>query len=254
MADQPQQPQTEQRLDRNRPLYAGTGTVPVPDPTALTAAAVQQATEQMRRELAAATALAAAESDGVRRVFEARLHGMDEAVKLIQSWRDRLPAEFEAKVKQLELLHDERFKTVEERFGGVGLQFRERDTRSERESRDNKVAVDAAFAAQKEAASEQNKSNTLAIDKSERATAETLNKQADLVKSTTDALDDKINALKETYNKMDSRLTSIESRGLVGRETQSSNLQSSNYVAYLVFGGIGLLVGAAGLIVAILKP
>jgi transglutaminase/protease-like cytokinesis protein 3 len=77
---------------------------------------------------------------------------------------------------------------VDERLASVGTQFAERDTRSERESRDNKVAVDAAFAAQKEAASEQNKSNTLAISKSEAATSETINKLSELFRTTTDGL------------------------------------------------------------------
>jgi hypothetical protein len=246
------------------PLYGGLGSVPVPDPTALTAAAVAQATDQLRRELQAAVALAKAQSDGVQHVFEARFAAMDEAIKLVHEQREGAIANVTAhateSVRQLETLHNERFKTVDERFAamiealaaqkeGVALQFKERDTRSERESRDNKVAVDAAFAAQKEAASEQNKSNTLAIDKSEKATAETLNKQADLFKSTTDALAARIEDAKQASGKIDTRLTTIESRGIVVRETQTQ----ANWGISTVVATISTLISLTALIVVLVR-
>lgn len=70
---------------------------------------------------------------------------------------------------------------MEEKFASVGNQFKERDTRSEREARDTKLAVDAAFAAQEKQAVAQNESNTLAINKSEGATTETIKTNQDLV-------------------------------------------------------------------------
>lgn len=91
-----------------------------------------------------------------------------------------------------QVLHER--ELTEERFASVGQQFLERDTRSEREARDNKVAVDAAFAAQKEAATKQDEANQKAIDKSEIATAEKINKLEQLFKTTTNALDSKIDA------------------------------------------------------------
>ncbi len=230
-------------------MYSGEGSTPIPDPTELTEQRVAQATDQLRRELAAAIALADSQNEGVRRVFETRLAAMDEAVRLIEIWRQRLPEDIAGKVRHLQELHDERFKTVEERFSGVALQFKERDTRSERESRDNKVAVDAAFAAQKEAASEQNKSNTLAIDKSEKATAETLNKQADLFKSTTDALDGRIEDAKQVVQGLSSRVIAIESRGVVVRETQTQN----NWGVGTIISIVAMLISLAGLIVVFIK-
>lgn len=74
-----------------------------------------------------------------------------------------------------------------ERFHSIQTQFAERDTRQERESRDNKVAVDAAFAAQKEAAAKQDEGNAKAIDKSEKGTAETIGKLTDLTRAQDEA-------------------------------------------------------------------
>lgn len=253
------------------PLYGGGGSTPVPDPTVLTNQAVAQATDTLRRELLAAVSLLEAKLTGQHDVVQTRLAGMDEAIRLVQAWRDRLPGEIATSVAQLEAVGTQRFRTIDQRFQGldeallalkegIALQFKERDTRSERESRDNKVAVDAAFAAQKEAASEQNKSNTLAIDKSEKATAETLNKQADLFKSTTDALGGRIEVaietlggriedVKEAIGKIESRLTTIESRGVGFKDTQTQQ----NWMIGATISAFALLISLAGLIVVLVK-
>lgn len=180
-----------------------------------------------------------------------RLDAMDKAMTLFNDNITRVPTDVDKQVGTLKALVYETFKTIDvkfesseglftEQFKSVAQQFKERDTRSERESRDNKVAVDAAFAAQKEAASEQNKSNTLAIDKSEKATAETLNKQADLFKSTTDALDGKIGDDRQTINKLDGRLTTIESRGVVVRESQGQSNWAIGLAVVILFAVIDI--------------
>ncbi len=230
-------------------MYYGRGSTPIPDPTVLTNQAVAQATDTLRRELLAAVALLDAKLAGQHDVMETRLTGMDSVIALVQVWRDGMPANVDARIRQLELLLTERFNTMDVRFDGIAGQFKERDTRSERESRDNKVAVDAAFAAQKEAASEQNKSNTLAISKSEAATSETLNKQADLFKSTTDALGARIEDSKQLLSRIDTRLTAIESRGVQVRETQGQ----SNWAIGATISGIALLISLAGLVVVLIK-
>ena len=200
--------------------------------------------ERDKRETAALTAVSAS--------LIARLDAIDKATDKFEANLNRVPTDVDKQVGHLKELMVETFKTVEERFGGVALQFKERDTRSERESRDNKVAVDAAFAAQKEAASEQNKSNTLAIDKSEKATAETLNKQADLFKSATDALSERVDASKEISGKIDTRLTTIESRGVVGREGQAAQQWASSF-AVAVFVALVSCISAIGLIIELTR-
>lgn len=190
-------------------LSAPSGSTPVPDPTLLTTAA-------LTREIAA-----------LKELVVTRLDAMDKAQFLFDTNLNRVPTDTDKQIGHLKELVFGRFDTVNEKFFGIQTQFAERDTRSERESKDNKVAVDAAFAAQKEAASKQNESNTLAISKSETATSETINKLAELFKTTTDALASNIVDLKE-------RITRIEGKG-TGRNDVW-----------------GYVIGASGIVVAII--
>jgi cation transport regulator ChaB len=135
--------------------------------------------------------------DGKIEVLTTRLNAMDEATKVLHETVTRVPTDIQLAVGHLQSVLDERFTSV-------SIQFQERDTRQERESRDNKVAVDAAFAAQKEAAAKQDEANSKAIDKSEAATAETINKLAELFKNGDDARAAQIADLKE-------RIVGIES-------------------------------------------
>src|SRR6185312_881175 len=144
--------------------------VPFPDPTVLT-------TQGLQREIKA-----------LRELLETRIDGQDREIKRVQEGLDGREHDIRLAIGQLEKLMGEKLASENLRFETVAIQFKERDTRSERESRDNKVAVDAAFAAQKEAAAKQDESNQKAIDKSEVATAEKINKLAELFKTTTDAL------------------------------------------------------------------
>jgi hypothetical protein len=199
-----------------------------PDPSTLT-------TQQLMRSIQAERDYV----NGQVAVLMERLTGIDKATELRLQGITDIPIQIAEKVDHLAALMNERFNSVEK-------QFDERDTRSERESKDNKVAVDAAFAAQKEAASEQNKSNTLAIDKSERATAETLNKQADLFKSTTDALADKIDDLKDNTARQLADLK--ESRAANTGGTAGSKAT----IAYIIaaIGAVSGLIGIIGAIIA----
>ena len=188
------------------------GSVPVPDPTELT-------TKALLREVAV-----------LKEFIETRIDGMDKANDLQRKDLDRFPNLVDEKIRTLQSVHDERFKSV-------ATQFLERDTRSERESRDNKVAVDAAFAAQKEAAAKQDESNTKAINKSEKSTTETIAKLQDLVQARTDGLGDKIDDQKERLNSLESRITAFESR----------NKGSVDVWGY-IFGAVGLLIGIGSMV------
>ena len=157
--------------------------------------------------------------DGHIGIVTERLNGMDTASKLLSDTVNRTPTEITREVNHLQSIMDERFASIE-------TQFKERDTRAERESRDNKVAVDAAFAAQKEAASEQNKGNNLAIDKSEKATAETIKTNQELAKSEINGLrksgeDGKVRQT-EVDDDMKSRLGAVEA-SLVGLAAAKQN-------------------------------
>lgn len=177
-------------------------TRPVPDPTVLT-------TQQLLRELAA-----------LREIIEARLDGGDQAVVLLRTTTDKTPAAIEAAVKQLQQLHEEKFRSI-------AVQFAERDTRTEQTSRDSKVAVDAALQAAKEAVGEQNKSNALAIAKSESGFTKQIDQQGTIIATMANGLNDKIDDLK-------TRLTTIE-----GRSTGHGDVW-------------GYIIGIAGLVIAAL--
>jgi hypothetical protein len=166
------------------------GSVPVPDPTKLTTDAVDKATDTFRRELSfnrelietrlaamdKATKLLAdtlnhvpTETDkavsALRELLGARIDGMDTATRLLADQVNQIPSETDKRIialKEILLgeIHNvqdvasEKFSAIDGTFGS------------------NALALTAALAAQKEAAAEQNKSNTLAINKSEQATKE----------------------------------------------------------------------------------
>lgn len=218
-----------------------TGDRPVPDPTVLT-------TDNLRREIAHLTELVETQLA----IRDQRMDAIDEATKLRSDAITHIGDSVAGKV-----LHER--ELTEERFASVAQQFTERDTRSEREARDNKVAVDAAFAAQKEAATKQDEANQKAIDKSEVATAEKINKLEQLFKTTTDALDGKIDAnSRGTADKIDEvkdrqRSTDLTVGGLIqngaGRVEQRVE-QRAVTAGQLAFGG--LIVTVVSLIIGYL--
>jgi uncharacterized protein YoxC len=194
---------------------------PSPDPTVLT-------TEALLRAVAAERDYA----DGKIAVLEERLDAIDKATRLLNETVNRVPTDVQKEVAHLRGLFDEK-------FGSVAKQFEERDTRAERESRDNQIRVDAAFAAQKEAAAREGEANAKAIDKSETSTTETISKLDGLFQTRTDALSDKIDDLKE-------RLTSVEQQKIGRQETHGSQ----NTMLGFVIGGAGLLVAITAVVVS----
>ena len=171
---------------------------PRPDPTSLT-------TDQLRREIRA-----------LRELTETRLDGMDKAdvalAETLTRRADALDAMSGQRHDALQDLMEEKFRGVdthmadrdrtidqqfEDAYTGTTLRFTERDTRSERESRDNKIAVDAAFAAAKEAVAENNKSSALATDKSEAGFTKQIDQLTLLIETRAKASDDKIDDIKD---------------------------------------------------------
>ncbi len=194
-----------------------TGWTPIPDPTVLT-------TQQLQREIATSRELIEATVNGFRETVETRISGMDKAINLVQQSTDKLPQQITETVRQLQSLH-------EERFHSIAVQFTERDTRTEQTSRDSKVAVDAALQAAKEAVGEQNKSNALAIAKSEATFTKQIDQIGVIISSMQKGLDDKIDDIK-------SRLVMIE-----GQKKGSTDVWG------YVIGIVGLVVAAIAIFV-----
>ena len=191
------------------------GSRPVPDPTELT----DRAIARLERSLTAWV-------EGQFEVRDQRLRGIDEATKLRLQAIDHIPMQISDKVGRLGDVQDEKFSSI-------AKQFTERDTRAERESRDNKVAVDAAFAAQKEAAAKQDEGNAKAIDKSERATAETIKTNQELGRAVTDGLTKDVDALKLAVNAIQAAKV-----GAVEVRTAATDNRSA------IFGVLGVVFGA----------
>lgn len=111
--------------------------LPRPDPSVLT-------TAQLLRAIAAERDI----TTGQIAVIKERLDAMDRATSLVAHNVDKVPSEITEQVTHLRDLNSERFGSIttqfDEKFKSVALQFAERDTRGEREARDNTLKVDAA--------------------------------------------------------------------------------------------------------------
>lgn len=204
-----------------------------PDPTVLVTEAIERQARHDRDYLTAQLTVFVEKFHTVTQ----RLDGIDKATDVLHETITRRPTEVELAIAQLKEL-----MAVE--LGAVAQQFRERDTRSERESRDNKVAVDAAFAAQKEAAAKQDEANQKAIDKSEKATTETINKLNELFKTTTDALADKIDDNKARIAAQDGVVSGIQARSGGVRDQRTEQRASSGALYATIGFGLSLAIAA----------
>jgi len=171
----------------------GDRNLPVPDPTRLTTQLVDRALSSYRE------------------VVETRLSGMDQATKLVAADIARIAAITESSTAHLRedvdrqiagqreyvIAYVDRVADVSgEKFTAIDTRFLERDTRTEQAAQESRISLDAALAAAKEAVSEQNKANTLAIDKSGTAIQKQLDAMQALMATSNRSLEDKISDLK----------------------------------------------------------
>jgi len=137
--------------------------------------------------------------------LQTRFEAMDKATEIVHQDLVRVPTlldraianlreYLEAKIGHLEAVSDEK-------FDGISNQFTERDKRTDQLTVAAQTAVAAAFAAQKEAVAEQNKSNSLAINKSENATAESIKQLQTLFQAASASLSDRINDVKSRLDR-----------------------------------------------------
>ena len=206
---------------------------PIPDPTLLT-------TQQLQTAIAA-----------LREIILTRLEGMDKALVLLQSRADKVPSEVDIKTTAVRELLAERFRGIELQFDGIQLQFKERDTRVEQTARDSKTAVDAALQAAKEAVEKQNAASSQAALKSEIAFTKSIDQLAELFRTATKSLEDKIQTSNKVSDEkvaaLDQRITRVESL-TVGQRTAQNDSKDSTM---LIFGGVGMLVGIIGIVLAL---
>jgi hypothetical protein len=192
-------------------------------------------------------------TDAQLEVLRERFRGIDRATEVLNEIVTRVPTDVQREVGRLQELSSHQFAALQDltvaRFGAVSQQFverdarfeavaqrfAERDARAESEARANKTAIDAAFAAQKELVKQQGDSDQKAIDKAERATAETINKLTQLFATETRALSERLDDVKE-------RLSAVEQQKAGGREANAGMFAVAAFI--LVLLSIGTVVFA----------
>jgi len=199
---------------------------PDPDPTVLT-------TENLRREIS-----------NLKDLIESRIGANDKAIELVQASSNKFREDntklIDDKVTQLHTLIaselDKLSSVMNERFMGVAAQFSERDTRTDQRAGDTKLAVDAAFAAAKEATSKIEAGFTKSIDG-----------QQDLMNTNTKATDDKISDLKDRITAMESRTQGI---GLASQERRDESKDSRGLIG-TILGVVGIFISFATLVLLV---
>jgi chromosome segregation ATPase len=190
--------------------------IPNPDPSVITREAIDRAVENSEAVVGAKIdgmekAVQVFQADltrvptqldraiaGLRDLFESKLSGQQADIKYIHESLDRRGSDIREQVQHLRDLVfgkiEELSAVTMERFAGVGSQFSERDTRTDQRAGDTKLAVDAAFAAAKEATAKIELGFTKQID------------------SMTDTIDTKTGNLASGLGDLKDRITALENR------------------------------------------
>jgi len=238
---------TTARSDEDENGHGRSSWTPRPDPTKLT-------TEQLNREIGSLDKVITTRLDGMDRaiilfnenltrvptdtdkqvqglkgLLEERLRGMDKAQSLLQTIFDHLPELVDDRIEALKSLHSEMFASIQTRFLEQKV--------------DSKVAVDAALQAQKEAASQQNVSFALSINKSESAFKEQMVQLQTLIAQQGKNSADKIDDIKQRVTAMESSKQAT-SEGVVTQNATEYTKHNSNALVIAVVGAVFACVGS----------
>jgi hypothetical protein len=201
-------------------------------------------------------------------VLTARLNGIEKAQELFQADLTRVPTTvdrqivalrdvLEAKLNEVDgrlagtkgmvekeiwhvrnMINDkvsELGSVTSERFLGVASQFNERDTRTDQRAGDTKLAVDAAFAAAKEATAKIEAGFTKQID------------------AMINIIDTKTSNLAGGLSDIKDRMTALENRtaGINSAKTDNRNQDVDSRA--LVFGVMGIVIGVMAIIIHFIR-
>lgn len=201
--------------------------IPRPDPTALTATAVANAKDDLRRELASqkeilearigrietgqrdnATNTRSETADminSLEAILTQRIAGLEQIMKILDKVINSGPAERDALRERLQndinIAVDNLKHLHEERFAAIAQQFTERDIRSEQDKKSSKDALDAALLAQKESVSQQNDANTTKADKTEASFTKQIDQVGNLITALDKSWQDRFTELKERIDR-----------------------------------------------------
>ena len=156
-------------------------TTPHPDPTVLTDRAVERAIVRMHEYV-----------DSQLAIRDERIKGIDLATTIRNQAISNVPAMVDEKVLSHNSVVDVRFEALELRFKAIEHCFAASD-----------AALTTALASAKELAVQQEAANTKAIDKAERATAETIKANYQVWAASHEALAKSVDALTGSVNRME---------------------------------------------------
>ena len=211
---------------------------PIPDPTVLTDQLVTKAihalTDKVDAQLNAivdkhntlnATTIRHTDTSvsQLRELMDANIKALQEADEHSTSQRILLLDQIADAREQVKLLLGQRIDSLIETVSvlktTVNERFTQGDVQTEKAARDVKSAVDAAFAAAKEAVGEQNKSNALSIAKSEVATTKQIDQLSENLRISVQNTNDKIESINKNfddkYTDIKDRIVAMEARGSV---------------------------------------
>jgi len=218
----------------------GGGSVPVPDPTALTSAALY-------REVSSLRELIEQRIDGVMALDRERDLRVEAMFTAGSNRRKALQVEFGTQLKALRELEEEKFRRVEQQFELVERQRVE-------QKKDTKDAVDAALTAQKEAVKEQTTASATAIGKSESATNKALEQLGANFNTAVDSLRRTIDEVKERVSEVDRNLrdalAAVDSKAS-GSIAQKVGATESRTGIYAAIGAVAAILVVGLTIVAL---
>ena len=209
------------------------------DPTPLTAA-------RILREISSLAALMDEKIANVREqlaalikaqdVFRADITRVPTAVdKAVGGLKELHEGMFSERITALSVKMEERFRTVQEKFESINIQFALRDDRVKQAALDTKSELASALVAQDRLGSKQNESTLEATRKSEENFGKQIEQQRLLLEARTGALDGKIEALKDMVLRGE------------GKDTGKGLAQGT------AFAIIGAALGIGGLLLALMK-
>jgi predicted HAD superfamily Cof-like phosphohydrolase len=209
-----------------RRAYGGGGgptlVKPDPDPTDATG-------DLVRREISS-----------LEQKIDARLHGMDEAVRLFDANLTRVPT-----VVDREIAHLRELVKLELALRAEFLQteLRLRDDRVRQAALDTKSELASALQAAEKSAQKQADSFTITADRAQASTTKQQDALAETLRIAAGSLNDKIVGLDNRVTRGEGALAGVANH----RNDNNANLGNIGLI-------VGVLIGAAGLILPHLKP
>jgi len=216
-------------------MSRGGGSVPVPDPTALT-------TEALQREVAIINERILSQVSALQELLGARLEAMDIATNLRLEALHQIPSRINEEIQHLADLHVEK-------FAGIHQQFNERDIRTEQQARASKEALDAALLAAKELVGATNLANAAAAAKAEDNFTKQIDQIGTLITTLEKSLNDRITEIKERIDRGPGEQASVN------RDDQRYRIDQNRLSTGTVIAMFGLaliiILGATDVILAL---